>query len=126
MCAGVCICIGAWDFVCVTVFEWTLAVVNCAVLCCAVLRCVELCCGSLRAHGVGTGVSPPQGACPALVPAGRTRELIVPWLSCGVSLGRLEGAIRVSVHKKRFYKPSRLLTFTLPFGTIARYVRCVA
>jgi hypothetical protein len=38
---------------------------------------------------------------------------------------RLEAAIRVATNKKRFYKPGRLSTFTLPFGTLGRYVRFV-
>ncbi len=39
---------------------------------------------------------------------------------------RLEAAMRISVDKRRFYKPNRLLSFPLPFGTQARYVRWVS
>ncbi len=44
---------------------------------------------------------------------------------CCVSQPSLEAAMRVAVDKRRFYKPNRLLTFSVPFGTQARYVRCV-
>ena len=36
---------------------------------------------------------------------------------------RLEGSMRVCGDKRRYYKPARLLSFPLPVGTLARYVR---
>ena len=44
-------------------------------------------------------------------------------LVCALQWRRLEGAMRVAIDKRRFYKPSRLLSFQLPVGTLARYVR---